>query len=107
MYVDPPVEATTFLLIPMLLSSPRCHIVYYCIPYKDSKSKYIGETLENIHKRLYEHRRNINNTLFQQIFKSDPNFDFNATTMLAYIYRKRLRRIFVAGAITLCPSIQQ
>ena len=52
--------------------------------------------LRNIHKHIYEHRKdirvdNLNNALLQHIFKSDYNFDFNAATLLAYIHNKRLR----------------
>ena len=81
----------------------------YCIPCKDCNSKYIGETSRNIHKYVYEHRRdirigNLNNSLLQHISKSDHNFDFNAATMLAYIHNKRLRQIFKASAISICRN---
>ena len=97
-----------------LHSSLRHNIVsdagVYCFRCKDCKSKYTGETSINIHKRLYKHRReirvgNLNNTFLKNIFESYNNFSFNATTMLAYIHNKRLRRIFEAGAISLCWSI--
>ena len=72
--------------------------VYY-IPCKDCKLKYIGKTSRNIYKHLYEHKSdirsdNLNNALCLHISKTDHNFDFNAATMLAHIYNKRLRHIF-------------
>ena len=50
----------------------------------------------NIHKCLYEHRRditvgNLSNTILQHISKSDRNFNLNAAIMLAYIHNKRWR----------------
>ena len=48
---------------------------------------------------------NLNNALLQHIFKSDHNFDFNAAVMLAFVNNKRLRRIFKAGEISLCRSM--
>ena len=81
----------------------------YCIPCKNCKLKYIGETSRNLHARIKEHKRdirigNLNNALLQSISQSNHNFDFNSAKMLIYI-NKRLRRIFEAGAISLCNSI--
>ena len=44
-------------------SSPQHNIIsvagVYCNPWKDWDSKYIGEMSKNIHKHLYEHRKEI------------------------------------------------
>ena len=82
----------------------------YCIPCKNFKSKYIGETSRNLHGRLKEHKRdirigNLNNALFQHISKSNHNLHFDFAKMPIYIHDKRLRRIFEAGAISLCNSV--
>ena len=66
----------------------------------------------NIHERLNEHRKdirvgNLNYELLQHIPESDDNFDFNATTMLVYIYNRRLRRIFEAGVSSIYYSIKK
>ena len=98
----------------LLQSNPRRDIIsdtdVNCILCKDCKLKYIGETSRNAQKCKYEHRRNIrlgnlNNALFQHIYKTDHNFDFNATTMLAHIHNKRLRKNFEASAISLFRSV--
>ena len=61
----------------------------------------------NLHVCLKEHKTdirvgNLNNALFQHISQSDHNFNFNSAKVLLYIYNKRLRWIFEAGAISLC-----
>ena len=89
-------------------SSPQRNIFsdvdVYCIPCKNCKIKYISETSRNLHVRLKRHKRDIrigtlNNAQFQHISQSNRNFDFNSTKM--FIYNKRLRRMFVATAISL------
>ena len=89
-------------------SSPQCNIFsdagVYCIPCKDCKVKYIGETSRNLHVHLKEHRRDIrignsNNALFLHISQSNHYFDFNSAKMLTYIHNKNLRRVFEAVAI--------
>ena len=82
----------------------------FCIPCKNCKLKYIGETSRNLHVRSKEHKRdlrigNLNNALFQHISQSNHNFDFNSAKMLICIHLKRLRRIFEAAAISLCNSL--
>ena len=62
----------------------------YCITYKDSKLKFMGETVRNNQKHKYEHKRNIrlgnlNNALLLNISKTDHNFDFYEATTLANI----------------------
>ena len=66
-------------------SSPQRNIFsdggVYCIPCKNCKLKYIGETSQNLHSRLQEHKRDIrignsNNGLFQYISQFNHNFDF-------------------------------
>ena len=42
---------------------------------------------------------------FNSFLKSNHNFDFNSAKMLIYIYNKRLKRIFEAGVISLCNSV--
>ena len=80
----------------------------YCIPYKSCKLRYIGETSLNRHVRLKEPKDirtgNLDNAL-QHIFQSNHNIDFNSAKKLIYIYNKRLRWIFEAGAILLCNSV--
>ena len=83
--------------------------VYY-IPCKNCKLSYIGETSRNLHVHLKEYKRdfgfgNLNNALLQHISQSNHNFDFNPAKKLIYIHHKRLRRIFVTGAILLCNSV--
>ena len=56
--------ALPFKIIHELIhSSPQRKIFYdagvYCIPCKDCKLKYIGETSWNLHVRLKEHKRDI------------------------------------------------
>ena len=84
----------------------------FCLlyPCKNCELKYIGEISWNLPVRLKEHRRdirigNLNNALFQHISQSNHNFDFNSAKMLLYIHNKRFRRIFEAGAISLCNSV--
>ena len=82
----------------------------YCIPCKDCKLKYIGETSWNRHVRLKEHKRDIrigdsNNALFLLISQSNHNFDFNSAKMLIYIHNKGLWRIFEAAAISFSNSL--
>ena len=79
----------------------------YCIPCKNCKLKYIGETSWNLHVCLKEHKRDIrsgslNNALFQHISQTNHNFDFISAKMLIYIHNKSRRRIFEATAISLC-----
>ena len=81
-----------------------------CIPCKNWKLKYIGETSGNLQVYLKEHKKdiridNLNNALLQQIFQSNQSFNFNSTKMLIYIHNKRLKRIFEAAAISLCNSL--
>ena len=81
----------------------------YSILCKECKLKCIGEITRNIHKCIFDHKKdtrlgNINNALFLHISKTDHNFDCNAATMLAHIHNKRLRQIFEAGAVSLLPS---
>ena len=65
------------------------------IPCKDCELKYTGETSRNTYnKRLYEYERdirlgNLNNAPFPHISRTDHNFDFNATAMLARIHNKK------------------
>ena len=82
----------------------------YCVPCKDCKLKYIGETSRNLHARLKEHRRDIrigysNNALFLHISQSNHYFDFNSAKMLIYIHNKSPRRIFETAAISLFNSL--
>ena len=102
------------MICDLIHSSPQCNIFsnacVYCIPCKNYKLKYIGETSRNLHICLKEHKRdirigNLNNALFQHISQSNHNFNFNSAKMLIYIYNKRLRQIFKAGAISLCNSV--
>ena len=80
-------------------SSPQRNIFsdagVYCIPCKDCKLKYIGETSRNLHIRLKEHKRDIrignSNTLFLHISQHNHNIDFNSAKMLTYIHNKNLR----------------
>ena len=80
-------------------SSPQHNISsdgVYCIPCKNCKLKYIGETSRNLHIHLKEHKRdirigNLNNVLFLHISQSNPNFDFNSAKMLIYIHNKSLK----------------
>ena len=81
-----------------------------CIPCKDCKLKYIGETSRNLHVRLKEHKRDIrigdsNKALFLYVSQSNHNFDFNSAKMLIYIHNKSLRRIFGAAAISFFNSL--
>ena len=94
-------------------ANPQHNIVsdagVYCISCRNCKIKYIGETSQNFHIHLKEHKidiriGNLNNALFQHISQSNHNFDFNATKMFIYIDNKRLRWIFNAGASSLCNS---
>ena len=69
-------------------------VVVYCIPCKNCKLKYNGETSWNFHVCLKEHKRDIrighvNNALVQHISLSNPNFEFNSAKMLIYIHKKR------------------
>ena len=97
----------------LLHLSPRCinvsDVGVYCIPRKNCKSKYIGKTSMNIHKRLNEHWRDIRvgnlDNVLQQISKSDHNFDFNAVPMLVSINNKSLRQIFQASQI--CSNLKE
>ena len=64
----------------------------------------------NSYKWYSKHKRNIrigklNNAIFQHISQSNHIFDFNPAKMLIYIHNKRLRRIFKAGPISLCNSV--
>ena len=95
-------------------SSPQRNIFsdasVYCIPCKDCKLKYIGETSRNLHVRLKEHKRDIrignsNNALFLHISQHNHNFDFNSAKMLTYIHDKNLRRIFEAAAFSFLNSL--
>ena len=95
-------------------SSPQRNIFsdagVYCIHCKDCKLKYIGETSQNLHVRLKEHKRDIrignsNNTLFLHISQSNHNFDFKSAKMFIYIHDKSLRRIFEAAAISFFNSL--
>ena len=54
---------------------------------------------ENLKKRQYEHKCDIrlgnsNHALSLNISKTNPNFNFNAATILAHIHNKRLGQIF-------------
>ena len=98
----------------LLLSSPQRNIFsdarVYCIPCKNCKLKYIGETSRKLHVRLTELKRdirigNFNNALFQHIPQSNHNFHFNSTKLLIYIHIKSLRRIFEAAAISFFNSL--
>ena len=95
-------------------SSPQRNIFsdsgVYCIPCKNCKLEYIGETSRNLHICLKEHKRdrrigNLNNALFLHISQSNHNFDFNSAKMLIYIHNKSLRRIFEPTAISLFNSL--
>ena len=82
----------------------------YCIPCKDCKLKYIGETSRKLHVRLKEHKRDIrignsNNALFLYISQHNHNFNFNSAKMLTYIHNKNLKRIFEAAAISFLNSL--
>ena len=82
----------------------------YCIPCKDCKLKYIGETSRKLHVHLKEHKRDIrignsDNALFQHISQYNHNFDFNSAKILIYIHNKNLRRIFEAAAISFFNSL--
>ena len=95
-------------------SSPQRNIFsdagVYCIPCKDCKLKYIGETSRNLHIRLKEHKRDIrignsNNALLVHTSQHNHNIDFNSAKMLTYIHNKNLRRIFEAAAISFLSSL--
>ena len=86
----------------LIHSNPQLNIFsddgVYCIPCKDCKLKYIGETSRNYHVRLKKHKRdrridNLNNARLQHISQSNHKFDFNSAKILIYIYNKILRRI--------------
>ena len=82
----------------------------YCIPCKDCKLKYIGETSRNLHIRLKEHKRDIrignsNNALLVHTSQHNHNIDFISAKMLTYIHNKNLRRIFEAAAISFLSSL--
>ena len=98
----------------LIHSSPQRHIFsdagVYCIPWKNCKLKYIGETSRNLQIRLKEHKKdirigNLNNALFQHISLSNHNLDFTSAKMLIYIHNERQRRILEAAAISLCNSL--
>ena len=83
--------------------------VYY-IPCMDCKLKCIGETSQNLHVHLKEHKRdirigNLKNALFQHISQSNHNFDFSYAKTLIFIQNKRIRRIFEAAFISLSNSL--
>ena len=95
-------------------NTKRCNIFsdagVYCIPCKNCKLKYIGETSRNFHVCLKEHKRdirigNFNNVLFQHIVQSNHSFDFSFAKMPMFIHNKRQRRIFEAVAISLYNSL--
>ena len=95
-------------------SSPQRNIFsdasVYCIPCKDCKLKYIGETSRNLHIRLKEHKRDIrignsNNALLLHTSQHNHNIDFNSAKMLTHIHNKNLRRIFEAAAISFLSSL--
>ena len=95
-------------------SSPQRNIFseagVYCIPCKDCKLKYIGETSRNLHIRLKEHKRDIrignsNNALLVHTSQHNHNIDFSSAKMLTYIHNKNLRRIFEAAAISFLSSL--
>ena len=95
----------------LVLSSPQRNIFsdasVYCIPCKDCKLKYIGETSRNLHVRLKEHKRdiigNLNNASFLNISQHNHNFDFNSAKMLTH--NKNLRRIIEIAAISSLNSL--
>ena len=94
----------------LLTSSPQHNIIPDAtISCENCKLKYLGETSRNIHKRIYEYKRDIRvgnlNALLQHISKFDHNFDFNAATMLAYIHNKSLKQIFEASEILRYQSV--
>ena len=81
-----------------------------CIPRKNCKLKYDGETSRNLHVRLKEHKRdlrigNLNNGPFQHISRSNHKFDLSFAKMLIYIHNKRQRRFFEAVAISHINSL--
>ena len=91
------------MICELVHSSPQRNIFsdagIYCIPCKNCKLKFIGETSWNFHICLKEHKRdirigNLNNVLFQHNSHSNHNFNFNSAKMLIYIHNKRPRRIF-------------
>ena len=105
---------TSKTICKLVHSSPQCNIFsdtgVYWIPCKNCELRYIGETSQNLHIRLKEHKRDIrigklNNALFQHISQFNHNFDFNSVKMLIYIQDKWLRQIFRATAISLCNSL--
>ena len=72
-----------------------------CVPCKNSKLKYIGETYRNLCVRLNEHKRdtmigNLNNATFQHISQPNHIFDFSSAKILIYIHNKR--QIFETAA---------
>ena len=82
----------------------------YCIPCRNCKSKYTGETTRNLHTHLKEHKRdirvgNLNNVLLQHISQFYHNFNFTPGKMLIYIHNKKIRQFFEACAIQLCNSL--
>ena len=102
------------MICELIHSSPQRKIFtdagVYCIPCKNCKLKYIGETSRNLNVRLKEHKRdirigNLNNTLFLHISQSNHNFDFNSAKRLIYLHDKSLRRIFESTAISLFNSL--
>ena len=98
----------------LVQSSPQSNIFsdagVYCIPCKDCKLKYIGETSRNLQVRLKEKKRDIridnsNNALFLHISQSNNNFDFNSAKILICIHNKSQRQIFEAAAISFFNSL--
>ena len=82
----------------------------YTIPCNNCKMKYIGKTVRNLKKWLYEHKCDIrlgnsNNPLFLRISKTNHNFNFYAAAISAPIHNKRLRQIFEASAISPLSSV--
>ena len=81
----------------LIHSNPQRNIVsntgVLCLPRKNSKLKYIGETYRTLHVHFKEHKRdirigNLNNALLQHISQTNNNFDFNSSKMLIYIHNK-------------------
>ena len=57
------IKSASKTICDLVHSNPQRKIVsdagIYCIPCKNYKSKYIGETSTNLHGRLKEHKRDI------------------------------------------------
>ena len=72
-------------------NEPTFHARRNSIPCKDCNKHYIGETLRNIEKKIYKHKRSIKtnddlNSLFSPMLEHKCTFSFSqATRIKTYI----------------------